>query len=227
MKIAMYPPAYYVTLWLIAGFLIGSIPFGWIVAKLGGINIREHGSGNIGMTNVWRVMGWKAGVTVLVLDTLKGFVPVWLCNLLFLKIPREMGLAGENVEILPDTVSLVVMGVGLMAVLGHTFTPWLRFQGGKGVATGLGVIIALMQLWVLIPLGVFGVTLAITRYVSLSSILGVFAAPVVCLSVPQLRQYAAFAILAAVVIIAAHRSNIKRLIDGTEVKVGRRKAPTT
>src|SRR5262245_33987036 len=123
----------YVTLWLIAGFLVGSIPFGWIVAKLGGVNIREHGSGNIGMTNVWRVMGWKAGVTVLILDMLKGIVPI----LAYWIYPYPYGDIVETtvspVLVPPDWGNWMEMGIGLAAVLGHTFTPWLRFKGGKGV----------------------------------------------------------------------------------------------
>jgi glycerol-3-phosphate acyltransferase PlsY len=216
--------AIYVTLWLIAGFLVGSIPFGWFVAKLGGVNIRDHGSGNIGMTNVWRVLGWKAGVTVLILDLLKGFVPVWAAALWGIAYVHADNPPNHIIHWYPRWLYWMLMGVGLAAVLGHTFTPWLRFKGGKGVATGLGVIIALMQQWVLIPVVVFAITLAITRYVSLGSILGSLAVAATCLAVHTLRQYTAFALLVPLVILFTHRSNIKRLLAGTENKVGRRPA---
>ena len=132
----------------IAGFLLGSIPVGYIVAKAKGIDIRATGSGNIGATNVWRALGWQWGVTVLAADILKGLLPTLAAVLLTRGQTQASGWA-------PSGAAWLAMATGLCAVLGHTFTPWLRFKGGKGVATGLGALLALFQAWALIPLAIF------------------------------------------------------------------------
>jgi glycerol-3-phosphate acyltransferase PlsY len=200
------------------GFLSGSLPFGWIVARLGGMDIREHGSGNIGMTNVWRVMGWKHGLSVLVLDILKGLLPVLLAGWLMARVnPPGLTLDGR---------SWLLLITGFAAILGHTFTPWLRFKGGKGVATSLGVLIALFKFWVLLPLGIFLVLLALTRMVSLSSILAALSVGLATLLVPELRPFMAFGIPISLLVIWTHRSNIRRIMDGTESRVGRKSKAT-
>jgi glycerol-3-phosphate acyltransferase PlsY len=130
------------------------------------------------------------------------------------------------------------MAVGLAAVLGHTFTPWLKFKGGKGIATGLGVVIALLQWWTLVPLAAFGIALGLSRMVSLSSIVAVLTLAAVSLGEPYLYRYVfnrlpygwppdvhpywPFAVLAALLVMWTHRSNIRRLIAGTEPRIGRR-----
>ena len=206
-------PLYYVTVLTLAGFLSGSLPFGWIVAKLGGMDIRQHGSGNIGMTNVWRVMGWKHGLSVLLLDTAKGWLPVFMAALLMANVnPPGLTTSGR---------SWLLLITGIAAILGHTFTPWLRFRGGKGVATSLGVLIALFKLWVFLPLGVFIAALAITRMVSVGSILAALAVGIMTLAVPELRPFMAFGIPVALLVTWTHRSNIRRILDGTESRVGR------
>jgi acyl phosphate:glycerol-3-phosphate acyltransferase len=194
---------------LLTSFLCGSIPFGLFIARAYGMDIRAAGSGNIGATNVWRVLGWKPGVLVLVLDALKGLLPV----LLALGLSRSVAMS-----------TYVPMLTGLAAVLGHTFTPWLRFKGGKGVATGLGVAIALYQVWILIPLGVFLLGFFATRMVSVGSILAAVTLALLSL-LPVARHLWPFGVLAALLVVWTHRSNIKRILNGTEYRtpLGRKK----
>lgn len=206
--------ALFVIVWLAAAFLAGSIPFGWLAARARHIDIRSVGSGNIGGTNVWRALGWQWGLGVLLCDALKGLLPVVLLTLCL--------NAGGGAALGAAWQAPLKMLTALAAVLGHTFTPWLGFRGGKGAATGLGVVIALYHAWVLIPLAVFGVTLAVTRWVSLGSMLGALSVAVISLAVPQLRMYWPLGVLAAALIIYMHRSNIRRIAAGTEPKVGQR-----
>ena len=204
----------YLTSWLVLGFLAGSIPFGFIVARLRGVDIRTVGSGNIGMTNVWRVLGWRYGVTVMVLDVLKGFLPL-----------LALGFCLPNSPIADDPGLSVWtrMLTGLAAVLGHTFTPWLRFKGGKGVATAGGMLIGLYQLWVLVPIGIFVVLTLTTRYVSVGSLVAALAVAAVSFAVPELRPLWPVGVLAAVLVWWTHRSNIQRLLSGTENRFGTKK----
>lgn len=212
-------PLYYLTVLTLIGFLSGSLPFGWMVARLGGMDIREHGSGNIGMTNVWRVMGWKPGLSVLILDVLKGLLPVLLAGRIMATVnPPGLTLDGRN---------WLLLICGIASILGHTFTPWLRFKGGKGVATSLGVLIALFKIWVLLPLGIFIVLLALTRMVSLSSILAALSVGLATVFVAELRPFMAFGIPVFLLVLWTHRSNIRRIMNGTENRVGRKKASPT
>lgn len=237
-----------VALLLIAlGFLAGSIPFGLLVARHYGMDIRAAGSGNIGMTNVWRVLGWKPGVAVLLLDVAKGLIPV-LIAILFLTPSYTTGAVGWTIGFFPELSigvgtpfalaigKLAPMLVGIAAVLGHTFTPWLGFKGGKGVATGLGVAIALYGYWILVPAGVFLLLLLLTRMVSVSSIfasialaaIGFIAAPAdspqLWTEIQQWRLWP-FGILAFLLVLCTHRSNIRRILNGTENKVSFRRRP--
>jgi acyl phosphate:glycerol-3-phosphate acyltransferase len=210
----------YGAVWLLAGFLAGSIPFGWLIARLRGLDIQQMGSGNIGTTNVWRALGWQAGVAVMALDIAKGLTPVLLA---------AAALAGQPAgRIPPGLVAPLLMGVGLCAILGHTFTPWLRFKGGKGVATAAGVLIALLKLWMLGPVAAMVLVLAVFRYVSLANISASLVLAAMCLAVPALRPYWPLGVLTAVLVVVLHRANLKRLLNGTEPKVGRKKvaAPT-
>jgi acyl phosphate:glycerol-3-phosphate acyltransferase len=205
--------------WIALGFLCGSIPFGWLAARAKGIDIRTVGSGNIGGTNVWRALGWRWGLSVLLADVLKGLAPV---GALLLWIPTTApGHMGQPLALhSTGHAAALAMLTGLAAILGHTFTPWLRFRGGKGVATGLGVVIALYQIWVLVPLAVFGITLGVSRFVSLSSMLAALSAAVLSLVVPQLRPYWPLLLPANALIIYMHKSNIGRIMAGTESRVG-------
>jgi acyl phosphate:glycerol-3-phosphate acyltransferase len=149
------------TLWCLGAFLCGSIPFGLLLVKLAGKgDVRAHGSGNIGATNVSRVGGKALGIVTLLLDILKGFLPVF--------VAKHLGLADSALSL-----------IALCAVLGHMFTPWLAFKGGKGVATALGVALAYKAAMVLPALGVFIVFLVVFRYVSLGSVLAAFTLPLV------------------------------------------------
>jgi glycerol-3-phosphate acyltransferase PlsY len=162
-----------------------------------GVDIQEKGSGNIGFTNTLRTLGWKPGVLVLVLDVIKGFIPIKLA-LQFLPLDQ-------------------VLIIGLITILAHIFPIWLKFKGGKGVATGLGVVLAINPLVVIIPLIVFLVIFLKTKIVSLSSIVGIMFFPIVShLMFPKLTI---FYICLVIITLWTHRENISRLLKGTEKKI--------
>jgi acyl phosphate:glycerol-3-phosphate acyltransferase len=194
-------------------YLVGSVPFGYLTGRLvGKIDIRQHGSGNIGATNVGRVLGSKWGIVVLVLDLLKGLVPVGGLPFVFFATTD------------PDRGHWQV-AAGVATILGHMFPCWLGFRGGKGVATALGVIACLAGWSTLVSAAVFGLSIAIWRIVSLASILASlsFAVCQVVLLWPALFSterwsLTAFSLLVPAMIIARHRSNIGRLWRGEEPK---------
>ncbi len=191
-------------------YLLGSVPFGYLIVRWQkGVDVRATGSGSIGATNVLRNLGLAGFVVTFVLDVGKGSGAVLLAMRITAGDPRWVGLAA------------------LAAILGHCFPVWLKFRGGKGVATGVGAFIALAPLEVSLVLVVFSVVLAIWRYVSLGSIVGTAAFPVL---VYFLRQRPLPIVLGAaggaVVIIGMHHANIRRLLSGTENKLGtKRSAP--
>lgn len=188
-------------------YFLGAIPFSLIVARTKGIDLRTIGSGNLGATNVFRHMGPIYGIVVFVLDALKGFIPV---QLLLSDIP---GLAGIGEQ------PLVHVFVGGAAILGHTFSPFARFKGGKGVATGLGVILALSPqvFGIVFTLGITAIV--ITRYVSPVSIICSILVPCLMWVFEYPKEYWIFTGLAGIYIIYKHRSNIRRLLNGTENKI--------
>ncbi len=193
---------------ILVAYLLGAIPFGLLVARAFGItDVRSHGSGNIGATNVWRVAGARAAVWVYLLDIGKGILAVSLARL----IPQTL---------LPAEVLLVL--AGLAAVFGHVFPVYLGFRGGKGVNTGLGVILSLLPLETIAALVIFISVLAVSKFVSLGSI---SAALVLAALVAAERLwfrpetpaiYLALTVCLAVMILFTHRHNIRRLLDGTE-----------
>ena len=193
---SMFMPS--LVLWCLGAFLCGSIPFGLLLVKLAGKgDVREHGSGNIGATNVSRVGGKALGIVTLLLDILKGFLPVYL--------GKQLGL-GES----------VLSMLALCAVLGHVFTPWLKFQGGKGVATALGVALAFRAAMILPALGVFILLLLAFRYVSLGSVMAALTLLVVLIwkgATPVVLLLWADIVL---IVVAKHHENIRRLLKGTE-----------
>lgn len=206
----------------VVAYLLGSIPFGYILVKtFRGQDIRQTGSGNIGATNVARSGAKGLGAATLVLDTLKGALPVWLASVLAHSSYNVCGTAE------PCIPAVRLMSVAAFsAVAGHVFPVWLKFRGGKGVATALGVFIVLFPWATLIALGVFAVTAAVSRYISLGSILGAISFPIAAYFV-QLTDWVSLCLGAAVslVIVAKHRQNIRRLLGGSESRFGSKKAP--
>ena len=205
------------TAWLVLGFLCGSIPFGWIIARLHGIDIQRIGSGSIGATNVRRALGWGWAAAVLALDALKGLLPLIGLKVCLAHMPAA--------QIPPSWHHWLLMLTGIAAILGHTFTPWLRFHGGKGVATGLGVVIALMGWWLLAPLATFVLVVATTRMVSLGSIFAALSAAAFILSVPELRPYWLLGIAVPLLVLWTHRENIERIFAGTESRLWEKRQP--
>lgn len=195
----------------VMAYLLGSIPFGLILVKLfRGTDVRRIGSGNIGATNVMRTGSKGLGIATLMLDAAKGSTAVWLA--------REVASARFGVE---NGVH-IWMAAGMAAVfamVGHIFPMWLRFKGGKGVATGVGVFLALVPKAVLIVLGVFALIFAASRYVSLASIIATAAFPGIAYAFLRGADGVVlmpFIVSAAVLIIAKHHQNIRRLMSGTE-----------
>ncbi len=210
----------------VVGYLLGAIPFGWIVARAHGINIFEHGSKSPGATNVKRVLGKKAGNTVFTLDAIKGALAAgW--PLLIQRVGEARMTENQqsvswtykflDVKLLtPETVIPAAVAGLLFAVLGHSFSCFTRFKGGKGVATSAGGFVVLMPVATLIALAVWLATFYGSRYVSLASIFAAIAMPVAAFF---LKQHTLVVILAAVIgafVIILHRANIKRLLNGTE-----------
>ena len=199
----------YVILEIVAAYLLGSIPSAvWVGKILYGIDVRQHGSGNAGATNVIRVLGYKAGIPVMIFDVFKGWLAVQLA--IWLPVP------GQSSEILV----YVCIGMALAAVLGHVFPVYAGFKGGKGVGTIAGAGIALFPLAILLVLIVFILILAISHYVSLSSIVASLAFPVVVWFIIGERHpgLVGLSLLVAVFIPVTHRKNIIRLIKGEERK---------
>ena len=186
---------------LLLSYLLGSIPNGlWLCRALWHVDLRQHGSHNIGATNAWRTLGKGPGFLVFFLDMLKGLLAVWLCEMLV-------------------GTPLVMILCGVLAIVGHSLSLFLRFHGGKGVATGLGVILMLMPKVTVIVFLVWLLLVLATRYVSLGSIIAAALVPVLALVFGYPALYVAFGVLAAALIIVRHRSNITRLLNGTENRI--------
>ncbi|MCB1068708.1 MAG: glycerol-3-phosphate 1-O-acyltransferase PlsY [Verrucomicrobia bacterium] len=185
----------------LASYLLGAIPFGLLIARSRGIDIRQHGSGNIGATNVLRVLGKPLGIFTFILDALKGFGPVFLAMRL---VPGQAEAAG--------------LTAGIAAILGHSFPIYLGGKGGKGVATSAGVLIGLAWQAALIGVAVWGAVFFLSRYVSLASILAAAAIPAVSwiLYYPEKLATPIALTLLGLLIILRHRSNLQRLLKGTE-----------
>ena len=183
----------------IVSYLIGSIPFGVLLARMQNLNIREYGSGNIGATNVARVMGKKAGLLTLLGDVLKGFIVVFGVGT-FHKTPMLIALAG------------------LMVFLGHLYSIFLKFKGGKGIATSLGLFSYLMPWATLYTVGVFSVCLWISGYVSMGSIMAAISLPLFAIFLKLPLPYIYLALIVGLFTLQRHYSNILRLIEGNEAK---------
>lgn len=218
MNLAILIPAF-----VIAGYVLGSVPFGLFVGKFKGIDVRTAGSGNIGATNVGRLLGRKFGGLVLVLDALKGWVPTYTAG----------AMLQDRIEPSP-ALYLAWLGVGLACVLGHNFPIYLNFKGGKGVATSLGVVLGVHYFLYpgLIAFGVWIILVVLTKYVSAGSIAAAVTMPVAYVAIALKQQWqpfgnqlplTLFAALVAGLIIFRHRANIQRLLAGTENPIGKKK----
>jgi glycerol-3-phosphate acyltransferase PlsY len=195
---------------VICAYLIGSIPTALLVSrKFFGIDIRDYGSGNMGATNTFRVLGSKYGTIVMIIDILKGVTAVALFNLLPYYLHHEL-----------ERTNLMIC-LGLSAVLGHVFPIYANFKGGKGVATLFGMLLAIQPIIAVSCVGVFLLVLFLTRYVSLSSILGAVMLPICVLWIwnDDVVLYRVFAILVAAMVVLTHQKNIGRILRGVESRV--------
>ena len=209
----------------LVAFLLGSIPFGYLLVRIfRGQDIRQTGSGNIGATNVARTGSKGLAIATLLLDALKGYAAVefaqWVPD--HLAIPTSSNTHASLAVLNPTSSYFLAALAGLFVILGHMFTPWLRFKGGKGVAAAVGAFAAIAPRAVLISLALFIILVAITRYVSLGSIVGAGILPLaVYWLYPAMRNVTAMCLisLSALLIIVRHRTNIQRLLAGTESRL--------
>ncbi len=200
------------------GYLLGSLPFGYLVARAKGVNIFEVGSKNPGATNVRRVLGAGPGNLVFALDALKGAVAAWLPLGWF-----WIGRQHENVQVFDGAMEQVV---GLVAaLLGHSFSCFTKFRGGKGVATSVGGLVVLMPICVAIATVTWWIVFQLSRYVSLASIVASLALVAAAYAVGRPALLCGLAIIVAAFVILRHRTNIARLLNGTENKFTKKEAP--
>lgn len=185
---------------MIVAYILGSIPNAlWIGKVFKGIDVREHGSKNTGSTNAARVLGAKLGILTLILDISKGVIPTLIATML-----------------LDSSISVIL--VGICAILGHSFSIFMKFKGGKAVATTVGVFIVLVPGAILLAAVIFFLVFGITRYVSLSSMIGAISLPIWIMIFYKNIPLTIFGIIIAILIIVRHKSNIQRLLNGTESK---------
>jgi glycerol-3-phosphate acyltransferase PlsY len=197
------------TLALLAAYLVGAIPMTLIVARVGaGVDLRTVGSGNLGATNLYRALGWKYAIPAGLFDIAKGALPTVL-------LPPRLG-----------TASWLPLAVGAAAIVGHVFSVFVRFRGGKGVATAAGVVLGLAPIPLLITFAIWAAVLKLTGYVSLGSILGALAFPVTAAAIGTANPWVVpVGCVLALFIVFTHRQNIRRLVAGTENRFGRRRGP--
>lgn len=211
---------------VILAYLVGAIPTSIIVSKaVKGIDIRQHGSGNAGGTNVMRVLGWKHGVMVILLDALKGVLAVVVIARL-----HYGGLPFANVSPFDD-FTLVQIIAGISAVIGHIWTVFAGFKGGKGIATALGMLLMIVTIDMLIAVGVFLIVVTLSRYVSLGSIVAAASVPLTMIfrenilhdSIIGYNTLLPFVIAVSLLVIYTHRKNVVRILNGTENKLSFKK----
>ena len=200
----------YIILGIVTAYIIGSIPTAYIFGKLKGIDIRECGSGNVGATNVARNLGKIPGIMVFVVDFLKGLIPVVLIPIVIEYIVTEP---------LDISSSLFKILLGSSAILGHIFTIFLRFKGGKGVSTTAGVMAALSPISLVVGLVLWTIIFKISKYVSLASIIASISLPITAVIIGKSVDFVIFCSILCLGGVYFHRENIKRLIQGTENKV--------
>ena len=191
-------------LMMILSYLLGAIPFSYILTKkLENKDVRNYGSGNVGATNAARILGIKMGIIIVLLDMLKGFLAVWLTVLV----------------LAPSSGSYLPLLAGLLAIIGHNYSVFLKFSGGKGVAVTIGIMLYLAPLLILFALVIWIILVSITRYVSLGSISAVLSLPIFALIFAYNNVQIIFFLLYAILIVFSHRSNLKRLLTGEENKL--------
>lgn len=200
----------FVILLLIAAYLTGAFPTSFVVAKMRGVDLRKEGSGNLGATNAYRVLGWRAATPVFIVDIFKGFFPTFF-------FPRW------------DAVDLpnLALAYGAAAIVGHVFSIYVRFKGGKGVATSAGVLLALAPASILITTVVWAVLVFTTGFVSLASVIGAAILPFLILAMQGRTPVFWLSLALAVFVIFAHRANIRRLLRGEEHSFRKKKKVTT
>ena len=204
---------------VLLAYLFGSLPIGLLVGRMvKGIDVRDYGSGNIGASNVWRIVGPLWGTAVFLFDFCKGYFPTVIVAGIpstpaWLPVPHITAMPNVNMP------SWMPVAVGLAAILGHNFSPFLRFKGGKGVATSLGVVFGLSPTAAAIGFAVWGVCLFITRYISVSSMIAAVITSGVLIFFHHDLPHVLFAVLVALFVVLKHRPNIARLQAGTEPKV--------
>ena len=201
---------------LLGSYLLGSIPFGYLAGRLQGIDIRQAGSCNVGATNVVRLLGKRYGYPVFALDVLKGFAAVKISMLMATGRPPEWNS--------PEIFGILA---AMSSVLGHLYPPWLKFKGGKGVATSAGALLALTPVSTLIGVAIWIIVFWLTRYVSLASLTAAVVLPIVILVVSSPDQnkrkpLVYSSVCVAAVVVWRHRSNLSRLIRGTEPRFTRK-----
>ena len=196
------------SLLVLAAYLLGSVPNGLLIARLKGIDLQQAGSGNIGATNVFRCVGKGWGILAFALDAVKGFVPAFVFPRLVAGAPDWLGLA-----------------CGVAAVAGHNWPVWLRFKGSKGVSTSAGMLLGIAPCAVGVGFLVFAVTVALTRFVSLGSILAAVAVPAAYISMTggANRLLAGTLVVMGLLVVVKHRANIRQLLAGTEPRIAGRK----
>jgi acyl phosphate:glycerol-3-phosphate acyltransferase len=208
----------------IAAYLLGSIPTGFLVAKARGIDIQKTGSGNIGATNAMRVLGKPAGTFVLLVDAAKGFAACYLGAFIYFLCNKLCSPPDSILLLSPKDIERFAIIAGIFAVLGHNYTCWLKFKGGKGIATTAGVYLALAPEAFGIALAVFILTILVTRYVSVGSIAAAVALPVAVWFTNDDMFLGVVTIALAALAIYKHKSNIQRLMAGTENRLGKKSA---
>ena len=207
---------------VLLAYLVGSIPSGIIINKIvKGIDIREHGSGNAGGSNVFRILGWKYGVLVIILDALKGSLAVILVARLYLgsfPFPNATPF---------DDFTLVQIIAGVSAVFGHIWTIFAGFKGGKGIATALGFLVTIITIDMILALAVFGIVVLVSKYISLGSLSAAVSIPIILavrenvfgVDISGYHTILPFTIFLALLVMYTHRSNISRLLSGNESRI--------
>lgn len=211
-------------IFLLVSYLFGALPIGLMVGRMvKGIDVRDYGSGNIGATNVWRTMGPLWGIAVFLFDFCKGYLPTLLANGIP-PVPAWLPIPHVTAVPAPHAATWLPVAAGLAAIMGHNFSPFLKFKGGKGVATSLGVVYGLSPFAAAIGFAVWGLCLLITRYISVSSMLGALVTSLVLIALNHDVPHVLFALLVSFFVIFKHRPNMARLKAGTEPKIGPPKA---